>query len=138
MGQVLHGSATATEAIRRAIQHSQESLRILSKRYGINQKTVPSGRSGIPSPICQPVQESQDRRCCRLRRRRSSSLFAATPCAVEINANPDCFDMNGVHCRMSKEASVKITIATDAARVLELQSAIFSCPVKNLWPTSAA
>lgn len=40
MGQVLHGSATTTEAIRRAIQHSQESLRALSERYGINQKTV--------------------------------------------------------------------------------------------------
>jgi hypothetical protein len=40
MGQVLHGSATTTEAIRRAIQNSEESLRALSKRYGINQKTV--------------------------------------------------------------------------------------------------
>src|ERR1700749_2616664 len=40
MGQVLHGSATTTEAVRRAIQHSQESLRTLAKRYGINQKTV--------------------------------------------------------------------------------------------------
>ena len=40
MGQVLHGSATTTEAIRRAIQNSKESLRVLSKRYGINQKTV--------------------------------------------------------------------------------------------------
>lgn len=40
MGQVLHGSATTTAAIRRAIQNSQESLRALSKRYGINQKTV--------------------------------------------------------------------------------------------------
>ena len=40
MGQVLHGCATTTEAIRRAIQHSQESLRRLSKRYGINPKTV--------------------------------------------------------------------------------------------------
>ena len=40
MGQVLHGCATTTEAIRRAIQNSQESLRGLAKRYGINQKTV--------------------------------------------------------------------------------------------------
>ncbi|MFG1476600.1 hypothetical protein V5F56_19515, partial [Xanthobacter agilis] len=40
MGQVLHGCATTTEAVRRAIQHSQESLRALAKRYGINQKTV--------------------------------------------------------------------------------------------------
>jgi hypothetical protein len=40
MGEVLHGSATTTESVRRAIQHSQESLRTLAKRYGINQKTV--------------------------------------------------------------------------------------------------
>ncbi len=40
MGQVLHGSATTTEAIRRAIQNSQESLRALARRYGVNQKTV--------------------------------------------------------------------------------------------------
>jgi transposase-like protein len=40
MGQILHGSATTTEAVRRAIQHSQESLRQLAKRYGVNQKTV--------------------------------------------------------------------------------------------------
>jgi transposase InsO family protein len=49
MGQVLHGSATTTEAVRRAIQHSQESLRALAKRYGINQKTVRKwkGRSSV-------------------------------------------------------------------------------------------
>ncbi len=40
MGQVLHGSARTTAAVRRAIQHSQESLRALSRRYGINPKTV--------------------------------------------------------------------------------------------------
>ena len=40
MGQILHGSATTTEAIRRAIQHSQASLRALARRYGINAKTV--------------------------------------------------------------------------------------------------
>jgi hypothetical protein len=40
MAQVLHGSATTTETIRRATQNSQESLRALARRYGINQKTV--------------------------------------------------------------------------------------------------
>ena len=40
MGQILHGSATTTEAVRRAIQHGQKSLRALAARYGINQKTV--------------------------------------------------------------------------------------------------
>src|SRR4028119_1151226 len=40
MGQVLHGSATTTEAVRRAIQNSQASLRALAQRHGINPKTV--------------------------------------------------------------------------------------------------
>ena len=40
MGQILHGCATTTEAVRRAIQNSQESLRALATRYGINQKTA--------------------------------------------------------------------------------------------------
>ena len=44
MGQILHGCATTTEAVRRAIQHSQESLRALSKRFGINPKTVAKWR----------------------------------------------------------------------------------------------
>ena len=45
MGQILHGSATTTEAVRRVIQHSQESLRALATRYGINPKTVAKWRS---------------------------------------------------------------------------------------------
>ncbi len=40
MGQVHHGSARTTEAVSRAIQHSQESLRALAKRHADNQKTV--------------------------------------------------------------------------------------------------
>ena len=40
MGQVLHGSASTTQAVRRAIQHSQESIRALAGRHGINPKTV--------------------------------------------------------------------------------------------------
>src|SRR5258708_16631509 len=35
-----HGSATTTEAVRRAIQHYQESLKALARRHGINPKTV--------------------------------------------------------------------------------------------------
>jgi transposase-like protein len=40
MGQILHGRATTTETVRRAIQSSQASLRTLAKQYGINSKTV--------------------------------------------------------------------------------------------------
>src|ERR687897_2043213 len=44
MGQVLHGSATTTEAVRRAIQLRQESVRALAKRFGISPTTVQKWR----------------------------------------------------------------------------------------------
>lgn len=40
MGQVLHGSATTTETVRRAIQNSQASIRGLAQQYHLNPKTV--------------------------------------------------------------------------------------------------
>jgi transposase InsO family protein len=40
MGQLLHGSARTTAAVRRAIQHSQESIAKLADRYDLNPKTV--------------------------------------------------------------------------------------------------
>ena len=47
MGQVLHGCATTTETVRRAIQNSQESLRALAKRYGISR--LPEVEGSKPS-----------------------------------------------------------------------------------------
>lgn len=44
MGQVLHGSARTTAAVRRSIQHSQASLNQLAHHYGINAKTVAKWR----------------------------------------------------------------------------------------------
>ena len=44
MGQVRHGSATTTHAVRAAIQRSQASLAELSKELGINPKTVAKWR----------------------------------------------------------------------------------------------
>ncbi len=40
MGQVLHGCARTTAAVRQAIQASQESISVLAKRYDLNPKTV--------------------------------------------------------------------------------------------------
>lgn len=40
MGQILHGCARTTEAVRRAIQSSQESIKALAAKYSINPKTV--------------------------------------------------------------------------------------------------
>ncbi len=69
MGQVLHGSARTTEAVRRAIQHSQESLRALARRHGINPKTVakwrkrssaaaPTGPKQARSTVLSPDEEA--------------------------------------------------------------------------------
>lgn len=70
MGQILHGSATTTEAIRRAIQNNEESLRALSARYGINQKIVakwrkrtsvadlPTGPKDAKSTVLTPDDEA--------------------------------------------------------------------------------
>ena len=40
MGQVLHGCARTTEAVRREIQNSEERVKALSERLGLNYKTV--------------------------------------------------------------------------------------------------
>src|SRR3954453_15829365 len=45
MGQVLHGCATTTETVRRAIQARQESVRAAAKRYGVSPTTVQKCRS---------------------------------------------------------------------------------------------
>ncbi len=44
MGQVLHGSARTTEAVRRAIQLRQESVRELARRFGVSPTTVQKWR----------------------------------------------------------------------------------------------
>lgn len=45
MGQVLHECATTAAVVRRAIQHSQKSLKDLVEQYAINPKTVAKWRS---------------------------------------------------------------------------------------------
>ena len=70
MGQVLHGSATTTEAVRRAIQRSQESIRALARRHSISPTTVQKwrqrqtvadaamGPKQVRSPVLSKEQEA--------------------------------------------------------------------------------
>ena len=44
MGQVLHGCARTTEAVRRAIQLQQESVRSLARRFGVSPTTIQKWR----------------------------------------------------------------------------------------------
>jgi transposase-like protein len=45
MGQVLHGCATTTHAVRAAIQRSKAPIQKLAEQYGLNRKTVRKWRS---------------------------------------------------------------------------------------------
>ena len=70
MGQLLHGSARTTEAVRRTIQHSQASLNALATQHGINPKTVakwrkrdfahdaPMGPKEVHSTVLTPEEEA--------------------------------------------------------------------------------
>jgi len=58
MGQVLHGCARTTEAVRRAIQHSQTSLNALAAQYGINPKTV--AKCGVSAKLESPFANLPD------------------------------------------------------------------------------
>lgn len=70
MGQVLHGSATTTEAVRRAIQVSEASVRTLARRYSISPTTVqkwrkrattadaPMGPKQPRSTVLTPLEEA--------------------------------------------------------------------------------
>ena len=68
MGQVLHGSARTTAAIRAAIQRSQESLQTLAVRHGINPKTVAKWRKRTtttdaamgPTPVSTVLTVAQE------------------------------------------------------------------------------
>ena len=69
-GQVVHGSAKTTHAIRGELQRSQASVANLAKRYGINEKTVlkwrkrqsvedlPMGPRERRSTVLSPMEEA--------------------------------------------------------------------------------
>ncbi len=54
------------------------------------------------------------RSACDIDMERVMAAAVERGCAMEINAQPDRLDMNSIHCRMAKEAGVKIVISTDS------------------------
>src|SRR3712207_8739263 len=97
MGQGQHGSATTSAAVRRAIQHSQESLRALAKRYGVNQKTVAKWRkrtshADLPTGPREPrstvlsIEQEADRKSTRLNSSHANISYAVF-CLKKQNHN---------------------------------------------------
>jgi hypothetical protein len=83
MGQVRHGSAPTTHAVRAAIQRSQASLAQLNREPGINQKTVAKQRkratiedlkTGPREPRSPVPNEAEEAAIVAFRRHRLLSL----------------------------------------------------------------
>jgi transposase-like protein len=94
MGQVLHGGATTTEAIRRAIQHRQESLKTLARRHGINQKTVAkcrrrSSAADLPTGPREPPSNSPSRQLSMPQHKSRNRARMRHKHCVHRSANPD-------------------------------------------------
>ena len=71
MGQILHGSAKTTHAVRAAIQRSKASLQELAEQYDLNPKTVAKWRkrSSVEDKPMGPKQP----------RLRAGSTHSSTP-----------------------------------------------------------
>ena len=85
-GQILHGSATPTEAVRRAVHRRQMRQRELVRRYGGIRRPSPNGANELLSRTYQPDLGSPACPPSRLSRRLSSSLCGAIRCCRSTNA----------------------------------------------------
>jgi transposase InsO family protein len=118
MGRILHGSATTTEAVRRAIQHSQESLRTLARRYGVNQKTIRKwkGRNSAgdlrtgPKEPRSTVLSAEDEAIIIAFRRHTllpldDCLYALQPTIPRLTRSSlhRCLQRNGIGCLVDVE-----------------------------------
>ena len=103
MGQVLHGSATTTEAVRRAIQHSQASVRALAERYGVNPKTVAKwkkrpfvtdARMGPKEPRSTLLGKEEEAICVAFRRH---TLLPLDDCLYALQATIPHLTRSSLH-----------------------------------------
>ena len=99
MGQVRHGSATTTHAVRTAIQRSQASLSTLSRELGINPKTVAKWRkratvedlkTGPKAPHSTTLTQAEEAAVVAFRRHTllplDDCLYALQPSILHLSA----------------------------------------------------
>ncbi len=103
MGQVLHGSATTTETVRRALQRSEESVRVLARRYGVSpttvqkwrkRETVADQRMGPAEPRSTTLSLEEEAMVVAFRRHTLLPLDEAVTLR-EVSAEPMFVHMNG-------------------------------------------
>lgn len=103
MGQILHACARTTEAARRAIQNSQESLRTLATKYGVNPKTVvkwkkrdtvvdfPMGPKEVRSSVLTKEQEAL------IVAFRKHTLLPLDDCLYALKESIPCLTRSSLH-----------------------------------------
>jgi len=103
MGQVLHGSARTTAAVRRAIQDSEESLTKLAERYSINPKTVAKWkkrkyvhdtRMGPKEPRSTVLTKEQEAICVAFRKH---TLLPLDDCLYALQASVPGLTRSSLH-----------------------------------------
>ena len=140
MGQVLHGSAKTTHAIRGELQRSQASVASLAKRFGINEKTVikwrkrqfvedmPMGPKERRSTVLSPMEEAQI--SASSRRARTSLSLSPIPFPAVVKARSASFPPNHV-ARVSNSAIVrasKVSGSSSSASATVAEAAHISSP----------
>ncbi len=103
MGQIRHGSATTTHAVRAAIQRSKASVSELAERYGINPKTVMKWRHRRnvedlpmgPKNSCSTVLSAEEEALCVAFRRHT--LLPLDDCLYALQATIPHLSRSGLH-----------------------------------------
>ena len=123
MGQVLHGSATTTEAIRRAIQRREESVRALARRHGVSPTTVqkwrkrqdtadaPMGPKEARSTTLTPEQEAM---AVAFRRH---TLLPLDDCLYALQPSIPELTRSGLHRCFARHGISRLPIAGDGGAV---------------------
>lgn len=102
MGQLLHGSARTTSAIRAAIQRSQESLQSVASRHCINPKTVAKWRKRPivqgarmgPEPASTVLTAAEEAIAVAFRRH---TLLPLDDCLCALQATIPCLSRSALH-----------------------------------------
>ena len=108
MGQVRHGSATTTHAVRAAIQRSQASLAQLSRKLGINPKTVAKWRkrttvedmkTGPSEPRSTVLTEAEEAAVVAFRRH---TLLPLDDCLYALQPSISHLTRSALHRRLQR------------------------------------
>ena len=103
MGQVLHGSATTTHAVRAAIQRSKATVAEIAERYSLNEKTVrkwrkrtsvEDARMGPKNPRSTSLSVEEEAVCVAFRRH---TLLPLDDCLYALQATIPQLTRSSLH-----------------------------------------